>query len=177
MFLVSTCIVNRILSNETRLKQYLEFSKSYHRSYTEYRDPLVIGTKTDVSSRIKDNSSKKDTCFCGLLVELSECYLMRLVLKEYLEFSKSYHRSQPKYHVTSGRGTNIDVTSRIKDYCSRKDTCFSGLLVELNECYQMGLVLEEYLEFSKSYHRSQPKFCAPGGLIFDEKSIVSDEIF
>ena len=51
------------------------------------------GSKIDVTSRIKDYFSSNDTFFCGLLVELSGCYWMRLVLEEYLVFSKSYLRS------------------------------------------------------------------------------------
>ena len=104
--------------------------KSYHRSYPKYRVLFAKCTKIEVSSRIKDYFSMKHTCFCVLLVELNECYRLRQVLKELHEFSKSYHRSNPKYRVPLAKCTKIDVSSRIKDYFSKKHTCFCGLLVD-----------------------------------------------
>ena len=37
--------------------------------------------------------------------------------------------------ISLARGTKINVSSRIRDYCSTKDTCFCVLFVELNEGY------------------------------------------
>ena len=76
----------------------------------------------------------KDTYFCGCLVELDECYRIRLDLHEIFRFQTVIlHHIQNFVCDLVGERHENWLSSRIKDYLSTKDKYLWVWLVELNE--------------------------------------------